>query len=310
MRTALMGLGHHLPPLTEAAGVRRPIAQTGGSSDLALPAVHAALAQAGVGIDAVDFIIFSTMTPDVTFPGGACFLQHKLEAGTVGALDIRGQCAGFLFGLSVADQFVRAGIYRRVLLVSSEVLSPGLDYSENGAKVAALFGDGAAATLLGPSENGSGVSSVVIHSDGRQYNQFWCEYPSSRQHPVRMTVENFRAKLHFPTLDAEVVRRFGVRTLPVVIDEALQQAKVARQQVDHFIIGHVFSDVVDEVAGSLGIADKTIDCTGRNAGHLVAASVPVVLSASRTSGEIAPGATVCLAACGAGFAWGAAVVRV
>ncbi|HUI26266.1 MAG TPA: 3-oxoacyl-[acyl-carrier-protein] synthase III C-terminal domain-containing protein [Candidatus Kryptonia bacterium] len=309
MRTALLGLGHHLPPLTEAAGVCRPIAASGGSSDLAVPAAHAALAQAGLAADAADFIVFATMTPDVTFPGGACFFQHKLQAGTVGALDVRGQCAGFLFGLSVADQFVRAGNYRRVLLVGSEVLSSGLDYSPAGAKVAGLFGDGAAVAVLGPGSGHGGVLSVVIHSDGRYYDRFWCEYPASRQHPVRMTLENFRAQLHFPRLDFDAVRKFGLETLPVVIDEALAKASVAREAVDRFIISHVFPEVADEVGNQMDVSAKTINCTERNAGHLVAASLPVSLSASMTAGEIGHGATVCLAACGAGFAWGAAVVR-
>ena len=309
MRTALLGLGHHLPPIAEVAGVRRPIAATGGSSDLALPAARAALAQAGQSVDAVDFIIFATMTPDVTFPGGACFFQHKIEAGTVGALDVRGQCAGFLFGLSIADQFIRTGVYRRVLLVSSEVLSSGLDYSPRGAKVAALFGDGAAVALLGPGNGHGGLRSVVIHSEGRHYDRFWCEYPASRQHPVRMTLENFRAQRHYPTLDLDAVRAFGLTTLPVVISEALAQADANVESIDRFFIAHALPEVTEEVAKKIGVAAKTINCTTRNDGHMVAASLPVSLSAAMAAGEIGRGATVCLAACGAGFAWGAAVVH-
>lgn len=309
MRTALLGLGHHLPPLIEVAGVRRPIAASGGSSDLALPAAQRALTQAGLTPDAADFIIFATMTPDVTFPGSACFFQHKLQAGTVGALDIRGQCAGFLFALSVADQFVRAGIYRRILLVASEVLSPGLDYSAPGAKVAALFGDGAAVAVVGPANDDGGLCSVVIASDGRYYDRFWCEYPASRQHPVRMTIENFRARQHFPAVDVDAVRSFGIITLPMVIDAALMKAGINHDAVDCFVVGHVFPEVVTQVAEQMGVAKRTINCTERNAGHLVAASVPVSLSAAIAAGEIGRGATVCLAACGAGFAWGAAVVQ-
>ncbi|MBI1818379.1 MAG: 3-oxoacyl-ACP synthase III family protein [Deltaproteobacteria bacterium] len=308
MRTALQGLSHNLAPLADIAGVRRPIAPTGGASDMALPAARSALAQAGVTADAVDFIIFATMTPDVTFPGAACFFQHKLECGTVGALDVRGQCAGFLFGLSVADQFIRAGTYRRVLLVAAEVISPGLDYSEGGERVARLFGDGGAVAVLGPGSGDAGVRSVVIHSDGRQYDRFWCEYPSSRQHPVRVTLENFEQRVHFPTLDFDVVRDFGLVTLPVVIDEALAKAGVPRDGIDHFVIAHVFPEVADRVAEQMGIASRFSN-PSREVGHLAAASVPVSLSISMTAGAVGPGAKVCLAACGAGFAWGAAVVQ-
>ncbi|HVN87067.1 MAG TPA: 3-oxoacyl-[acyl-carrier-protein] synthase III C-terminal domain-containing protein [Candidatus Binatia bacterium] len=309
MHATLLGLGHQLPPLSAVAGVHRPIAASGGSSDLALPAAHAALKQAGLSVDATDFIVFATMTPDVTFPGGACFFQHKLGAGTVGALDVRGQCAGFLFGLSIADQFIRAGTYRRVLLVASEVISSGLDYTEAGAKVATLFGDGAAVAVLGPSDNGAGVRSVVIRSDGRQYDRFWCEYPSSRQHPVRMTIENFRDRLHFPALDDQVVRQFGIATLPAVIDEAIAKVDVDKDAIDMFIIAHVFPEVAAQAAERLGVSKRTINCGERNNGHLVAAALPVSLSTAVANGEIGRGATVCLATCGAGFAWGAAVVQ-
>jgi len=308
MRTALLGLGHHLPPLGDAAGVSRPIAETGGTSDLARPAAEAALARAGASIDEVDFIVFATMTPDVTFPGAACFFQHKLACGTIGSLDIRAQCAGFLFGLSVADQFIRLGTYRRVLLVAAEVMSPGIEYSEQRAPVARLFGDGAAAVVLGPAGGDAGLRSVVIHADGRNYDRFWCEYPSSRQHPVRMTLEDFRQGRHFPSLDFERVRQFGAATLPAVIDESLAAAGVKRDRIDRFVVGHVFPDVVDQVAEQMGISTKMLN-PSREHGHLVAASVPVSLSAAVAAGEIGPGATVCMAACGAGFTWGAAVVQ-
>ncbi len=309
MRTALLGLGHHLPPAVEAGGVKRPIAATGGTSDLALPAAEAALARAGATVGDVDFIVFATMTPDVTFPGAACYFQSKLACGTIASLDIRAQCAGFLFGLSVADQFIRLGTHRRVLLAAAEVMSPGLDYSERGARVAALFGDGAAAAVLGPGEGDAGLRSIVIHADGRHYDRFWCEYPASRQHPTRMTLENFRQGRHFPELDCDSVRRFGVATLPAVIDEALAAAGAARDEVDLFVLGHAFPDVVDEVAAQMKIANDKVSNPSREHGHLVAASLPVALSRAAADGRVGPGATVCLAACGAGFTWGAAVVQ-
>ncbi|MBI4515934.1 MAG: 3-oxoacyl-ACP synthase III family protein [Deltaproteobacteria bacterium] len=309
MGSALLGLGHNLPPLVETAAGRRPIAASGGSSDLALPAAEHALAQAGVAAGGVDFIVFATATPDVTFPGAACYLQHKLACNTVGALDVRAQCAGFLFGLSVADKFIRAGSYRRVLLVGAEVLSPGLDYSAGGLPVASLFGDGAAAALVGPGAAGAGALAIVVHSDGRQYDRFWCEYPSSRRHPTRVTVADFQAGRHFPALDFAAVRRFGLATLPAVIDEALAVAGVARSRIDRFFVSHVFADVADQVSDQLGIAAKTTNCTTHNAGHLMAASIPASLSAAMAAAEVGAGARVCLAACGAGFTWGAAVVQ-
>src|SRR6266852_2340470 len=131
MGAVILGLGHHLPTAVECLGGRRPITvKPVGPSTLAVKAAAGALAQAGLSVDAVQFIIFATMTPDVTFPGAGCFFQDQMGCGTVGALDLRAQCAGFVFGLVIADQFIRAGVYDRVLLAGAEVHSAGLDYSE------------------------------------------------------------------------------------------------------------------------------------------------------------------------------------
>src|SRR6266852_4162837 len=137
MGAVILGLGHHLPTAVECLGGRRPITvKPVGPSTLAVKAAAGALAQAGFSAAAVEFIIFATMTPDVTFPGAGCFFQDQMGCGTVGALDVRAQCAGFLFGLVIADQFVGAGVYERVLLAAGEVHSSGLDYSERGVAVA------------------------------------------------------------------------------------------------------------------------------------------------------------------------------
>jgi 3-oxoacyl-[acyl-carrier-protein] synthase-3 len=309
MSTAILGLAHHLPAARPVLGTARPIlVEPGGPSDLVLPPARAALTRAGMEVTDVDLIVFATMTPDVTFPGAACYLQHKLAAGTVGALDLRGQCTGFLMGLMVADAFVAAGAYARILLAAAEVHSSGLDYSERGARVAVLYGDGAAAVVLGPARNGVGLRSVVCHTDGRGHDRFWCEYPASRQHPVRVTLENLRAGRHFPTLDFDAVSQFGRTQLPAVIAEALAQAAVPADRIDCFLLSHILPDVVADAARTAGIpANKLIDAGARH-GHLTAASLPVALGEALAEGRIGPGATLCLAACGAGFTWGAAVL--
>jgi 3-oxoacyl-[acyl-carrier-protein] synthase-3 len=309
MTSAILGLGHYLPAEVECAGVRRPIAvDPGGPSTLAVKAATQALDRAALTSDAVDFIIFATMTPDVTFPGAGCLLQHQLGCGTTPALDIRAQCAGFVFGLSIADQFLRAGVYQRLLVIGAEVHSSGLDYSERGAPIARLFGDGAGVVLVGKDGARPGIRSAVIHTDGCHHDRFWCEYPSSRQHPVRMTVENFRQGKHFPTIDLDSVRRFGEASLPVVIQEALQAADATVEQVDRFIISHLLPQVAETAAKRLGVPSARLDIPAARHGHLTAAALPVALSEEVSSGRLGPGATVCLAASGAGFAWGAAVL--
>jgi 3-oxoacyl-[acyl-carrier-protein] synthase-3 len=309
MRATILGLGHHLPPEVDTVGVRRPIAvDPVGPSTLAVPAANQALAQAGLPTAAVDFIVFATMTPDVTFPGAGCFFQDQMGCGTVGALDIRAQCAGFLFGLAVADQFVKAGVYTRILVIGAEVHSAGLDYSERGGRVAALYGDGAGVAVLGTGDGARGLRGVAIHTDGRHHHRFWCEYPASRQHPVRMTPENFREGRHFITMDVDFVRAFGEEALPAVIGEALQAAERSPQQIDRFIISHVLLDVAESVGKRLNVPSSRLNLPGARHGHLTAAALPTALSEEVAAGTLGAGDTVCLAASGAGFAWGAAVL--
>jgi 3-oxoacyl-[acyl-carrier-protein] synthase III len=311
MTTRILGLGHHLPAEQEIVGVRRPIVpEAVGPSTLVLGPARDALGQAGLTEGDIELIIFATMTPDVTFPGSACFLQNQLACGTVGALDIRAQCAGFLFGLMVADGFLRVGKYERILLAAAEVHSSGLDYSERGARVARLYGDGAAATLLGRDGKGRGLQAVVCHTDGRSYDRFWCEYPASRHHPTRMRLEEFRERRHFPTLDFDAVTAFGREHLPAVVREVLARASARAEEVDCYILSHILSEVVEESAAALGIPESKLIDSGRRHGHLTAATLPLALSEARSEGTIGEGARVCLATCGAGFAWGAALLTV
>jgi 3-oxoacyl-[acyl-carrier-protein] synthase-3 len=248
------------------------------------------------------------MTPDVTFPGSGCFFQDQMGCGTVGALDIRAQCAGFVFGLVVADQFVQAGAYKQVLVIGAEVHSSGLDYSERGARVSALYGDGAGVALVGQGDGTRGLRGAAIHTDGRQHAKFWCEYPASRQHPVRVTAENFRGGRHFITMDFDAVRQFGEESLRAAIGEALHAAALRPEQIDRFIIGHVLPEVAETVGARLGISSSRLNVPATRHGHLTAAALPVALSEEVAAGRLGAGATVCLAASGAGFAWGAAVV--
>jgi 3-oxoacyl-[acyl-carrier-protein] synthase-3 len=303
MGAAILGLGHHLPPQVESVGFRRPIAvEPVGPSTLAVPAARAALAHARLPVEAVDFIVFATMTPDVVFPGAGCYFQHHMGCGTIGALDVRAQCAGFVFALAIADQFIRTGASEHALVIGAEVHSSGLDYSPSGARIATLYGDGAGVVALGRGDGRRGVRGTALHT------RFWCEYPASRQHPLRMTVENFRAARHFPAVDFDAVRRFGEESLPPVMGEALHAAGVSREQVDRYIIAHLVPEVAEAAGARLGIPSSRLNVPSARHGHLTAAALPVALSEEVAGATLAAGATVCLAACGAGFAWGATVV--
>jgi 3-oxoacyl-[acyl-carrier-protein] synthase-3 len=307
MPAGILGLGHHLPPSQTVGGVERPIfSEPGGASDLALPAARQALERAGATPADVDFILFATMTADVTFPGSAVYLQDKLGCGTGAALDVRGQCCGFLMGLMICESYIASGMYRRMLLAAAEVHSSGLDYSERGLPVSTLYGDAGTATLIGPSD--TGVESVVCHADGRLYDRFWCEYPLSRQRPVRITSENLRDGVQFISIDRDSVATFGREKMPEVVNEALRKSSSRAEAVDCFILSHVFPEVAEDAARSLALPKSKVINAGEKHGHLTAATLPLALGEAIDGGAVGKGARVCLAACGAGFTWGAAVL--
>lgn len=309
-RTAVLGLGHYLPPQVERAGVIRPIEDPPpGTSELGARASRAALDAAGIGPADVDFIVFATINPDVTFPGSACYLQDKLGCDTIGALDVRAQCAGFICALQVADQFIRNGRYRRVLAVGAEIHSVWLDWSREGIEVARLFGDGAGAMVLGPSPGEAAVLSAVLHMDGSRHQRFWCEYPASRQHPTRIVKENLLARKHFPSIDVADVRAFGLRVLAEVTREAAERAGLALDRIDHFVLSHILPDVAEQAAADLGVGSDRRSLPSATHGHLGAAALPLALSEAVAAGRVRPGDTVCLTAAGAGYAWGAAILR-
>ncbi len=306
----LLGAGHYVPPLVDWFGAQRPIeAEPRGTSALAVPACRDALSRAHTAPRDVDCIVFATINGDVTFPGSACFLQDRLGCDTVPALDVRAQCSGFLFALSIADQFVRCGVYRRVVLVGAELHSVWVNPSPSASRLSRLFGDGAGAWVVGPAREGSGLLHCVLHTDGTRHDQFWCEYPASRQHPLRITVENVREGRHFPVLDEEGVRQFGRRAIPAAVREVLGKAGVAADRVDRFVIAHVFPEVVEEACSDLGIPAGRVANPAAEYGHLGSAAIPVAVSRDLEDGRLGTGALVCAAAAGAGFTWAAALLR-
>ena len=237
---ALLGFGRHLPgpsisndALAPSLGVTAAAIaeQTGiatrhyvtpglGPSDLGREAAQAALVQAGLTPDAVDLIVFATMSPDVAFPGSGCYLQDKLGCRTVGALDVRAQCAGFLFALATADRFIRAGAAERVLVVGAEVHSTALERAPRAAHVTPIFGDGAGAILLGAAAE-PGLLAVTLSSDPTDFERFWCEFPASRNYPARMTHEALAAGRHYYQLNAAAVHPQAEATLVELGGEVL-----------------------------------------------------------------------------------------
>jgi 3-oxoacyl-[acyl-carrier-protein] synthase-3 len=332
-RSTILGSGHYVPSrivtnddlaklfptsdewIQQRSGIRerRYIEHAGiGASDLALPAAKMAIERAGKTEKEVDAIIFATLSPDYNFPGSGVLLQRKLGLPPVPALDVRNQCSGFLYSLSIADAWIKAGMYRHVLVVGAEVHSTGLEFSERGREVTVLFGDGAGAVLAGPVEvtdgERRGVLSLILHSDGVGAEELWVEAPTSSQVP-RITHEMMDDGRHYPRMNGKQVFRWAVAKMPEVAREALDQAGLTIADVDLFIPHQANMRINQNVAKELGIAEDKVVHNIDRYGNTTAATIPIGISEAQQAGKIPPGSTVLFAAFGAGFTWGAAVVR-
>jgi 3-oxoacyl-[acyl-carrier-protein] synthase III len=330
MRSAILGVGHYVPSrvvtndelsqlmptsdewIRQRTGIkeRRYIEHDGiGPSDLAVPAAQMALERAGRKVSDVDMIIFATLSPDYNFPGSGCFFNHKIGLPGVPALDVRDQCSGFLYGLSVADAWVRVGLYKNVLLIGAEVHSSGLDFSEKGRDVAVLFGDGAGAVLVGPSPSDErGLLSVNLHADGSGAKDLWLPAPASAQIP-RMGYGQIDRGEHFPKMNGKQVFRWATEKMPEASREALGTAGMGIDEIDLFVPHQANMRINQYVAEKLGLPQDKVVHNIERYGNTTAATIPIGLSESLAEGRLKEGTNVLMAAFGSGYTWGAAVLR-
>ena len=283
--------------------------ETGGS-ELAEQAVKQAVSNSGVELGEIDCIILATLSPDHTFPGTGCFLQERLGLPGIPALDVRDQCSGFIYGLSVADAWIRTGQYKNILLVGTEVHSTGIDISTEGRDVACLFGDGAGAAVVAAGEGGDrGVLSTHLHADGRYARDLWIEAPGSRFHPVRITKEMIDAGRHWPKMRGRRVFTNAVKYMPAVIKEGLEHNGLTLDDVDLFVPHQANLRINEAVAQLLGIDPERMYSNIERYGNTTAASIPLALRDAEQEGKLKKGDTVVLVSFGAGFTWASAVVR-
>ncbi|HEY2515098.1 MAG TPA: beta-ketoacyl-ACP synthase III [Polyangiaceae bacterium] len=333
-RSAILGIGHYVPTrivtnhdlakmmntsddwIVQRTGIkeRRYIERTGiGASDLAVPACQAAIERAGIGVKDVDMIIFATLSPDHNFPGSGCFLGHKLGLAGVPALDVRNQCSGFLYGLSIADAWVRAGVYQNILLVGAEVHSTGLEFNDRGRDVAVLFGDGAGAAVIGAArEPNQGVKSIKLHADGAGAKDLWLEAPASAYMP-RLTPQMFEEGKHFPAMNGKHVFRWATEKMPEVSQEVMKLAEVGVDAIDLFVPHQANLRINQFVGNKLGISEAKTVHNIEKYGNTTAATIPLGLSEAWFPQDGTPalcgrGSNVLFAAFGSGYTWGGAVV--
>jgi 3-oxoacyl-[acyl-carrier-protein] synthase-3 len=280
-----------------------------GPAALAREASLRALEAAGVEPDQLDAILVASLSPEHDFPGTSAFLQEALGIDTgCAALDVRGQCTGFLYGLQIAQFFVESGRYRRVLLVGSEVHSTGLDLSTRGREVSVIFGDGAGAVVLEPSTDERGILSVHLHAQGRHARKLWVEAPGSALSP-RIDAALLEQGRHYPYMDGRFVFKHAVARMPEVLGEALAHNAVELSEVELFLFHQANLRINEAVATRLGIPPEKTASNIERYGNCSAASIPMLLDECVRAGRVEPGDLVAFAGFGSGFTWGSALLR-
>jgi 3-oxoacyl-[acyl-carrier-protein] synthase-3 len=281
------------------------------ASDLAVLACRDAVADAGLTVDQIDLVVMNTITPDHADPGCACFLQAKLGLPGIPAFDIKQQCAGLLYGLSLADHFVRAGTYRHVLVACSEVLSTRIDGSNDGRNIAILFGDGAGAVVVGPSPDGQrGIVSTELHADGRYAKCLYTAAPGSalgrKEHVTKEDVE--QGRVHF-RMDGKAVFQNGVDRMSEAIQQCLTANRLTLDDIQALIPHQANLRMLEAIVQRVGIPQEKVYVNVEDYGNIASASLPIALHEARKSGLLQPGGLALLVAFGSGFVWGSALLR-
>jgi len=289
-------------------------------------AARLAMERAGVEPADIDFIIFATLSPDYFFPGCGVLVQRLLGLKEVGALDVRNQCSGFVYALSIGDQFIKTGMYKNILVIGAEVHSYALDFSTRGRNVSVIFGDGAGAVILQPSPSADrGILSTHLHSDGANaeilsmpnpgfhagvHNSKWKPpVPEKPYGDMFITQELLDKEDIFPYMDGQAVFKKAVVKMPEVIYEALNQNGYQPSDLTLFVPHQANLRIAQFIQQQLGIKDGQVFNNIQKYGNTTAASVPIALCEAWEEGKIKEGDLVCLAAFGAGFTWGSALIR-
>ena len=279
-----------------------------GASDLGALAARRAIDRAGLSPRDIGFLVFATLSPDLFFPGSGVLVQEKLGLDTIGALDVRTQCTGFLYGLSVAELYVKAGVHDHVLVIGAEVQSTGMDMTTAGRDVSVLFGDGGGAVVVGPAEPGKGILSCHLHAEGKYARDLMVEAPSSAEHP-RISREMIDAGRHLAVMNGRTVFAHAVHRFPQVIREALAANGMDLADLSLVIPHQANLRITQAVAKALGVGQEKVYSNIERYGNTTAASVPIALDECVEEGRIRGGDLVCLAAFGSGFTWASTLIR-
>ncbi|PYO67216.1 MAG: 3-oxoacyl-ACP synthase [Gemmatimonadetes bacterium] len=281
--------------------------ETGAS--LARAATLKALARASLKPSDLDCIVYCTCTPDHFEPGNGVFLERELGLTDIPAIDVRNQCSGFIYGLSVADAWIRTGQYRRVLLVGAEVHSRGLDKTTRGRDTAVLFGDGAGVAILGPTDDPRrGVLSTHLFADGRHAEKLWVDAPGLAHDPY-ISEELIREGRHRAVMDGRDVFKFASILMPQSVVAALQANCITPADVTLLVPHQANRRIMEMVQKAIGLRDDQVYVNIEKYGNTTAASIPIALDEALCEGRLERGDLLVLTAFGSGFTWASAAVR-
>ena len=281
------------------------------TSTMGVKASKIAIERAGLKKDDIDFIIFATLSPDMYFPGGGVRVQDMLGIPTVGALDVRNQCSGFIYSISVADQFIKTGMYKNILVIGSENHSGGLEKSTRGRGVTVIFGDGAGAAIVSRSNvNGKGILSSHLHSEGKHARELMLDGPNTgRWVPEIIAANDPDDESYYPYMNGQFVFKNAVTRFSEVINEGLDANNLSKQDIDMLIPHQANLRIAQFIQRKFQLSDDKVYNNIMSYGNTTAASIIIALTEAWEKGKIKENDLVVLAAFGAGFTWGSVIIR-
>jgi len=329
----ITGLGHYVPEnvvtnddlsklmdtndawIQERTGIkeRRHIKKGDGNSTsiMGVKAATIALEEANLTPDDVDMIVFATLSPDMYFPGGGVEVQEMMNMRTIPALDVRNQCSGFVYAMSVADQFVKTGMYKNILVIGSENHSGGLDFTTRGRSVSVIFGDGAGAAVVTRREtNEGGILSTHLHSEGKHKDELALQGPSTEYWVPEIIAKNPQEDIpYYPYMNGQFVFKHAIVRFTEVIHEGLEANGLSVDDIDMLIPHQANLRISQFIQQKLKLSDDQVFNNIQKYGNTTAASIPIALSEAHKAGKIKKGDLVVLAAFGSGFTWGSVIIR-
>ncbi|MGB2758783.1 MULTISPECIES: 3-oxoacyl-ACP synthase III family protein [Maribacter] len=330
----IIGLGHYVPDnvvtnddlskvmdtndawIQERTGIkeRRHVVKGDGdtTTTMGVKAAKIAIERAGIDKDDIDFIVFATLSPDYYFPGPGVLVQRDLGIKTVGALDVRNQCSGFVYAISIADQYIKTGMYKNVLVIGSELHSHGLDMTTRGRGVSVIFGDGAGAAVLSREEdNTKGILSTHLHSEGQHAEELSLIAPGMGKRWVTDIIEDNdpQDESYFPYMNGQFVFKNAVVRFSEVIIEGLEKNKLKSTDINLLVPHQANLRISQFIQKKFQLSDDQVFNNIMKYGNTTAASIPIALTEAWEAGKVKSGDLVVLAAFGSGFTWGSVIIR-